>query len=307
MVYAQFNSNQDPKAAVETLAANAEALAAGMDVGQITGIDIEINGKPVRFDVLGYDIDKVVASHRTKAEHTATLQMHFLTEEVIPFCDENREDIHEITPNIWETSTLRQRLNEDAFIKEHFGGLAKYIVPVLKDTDGVTTEDKIFPLSVKEIKKEKTPYPFYQNNETQSRTTSKGDNDYYWTRSAGRGYANSTWYVGTGGSVSSYGYACYALRALPSLVIALNPEIEGEHLRPEDNSVTLKKLLENGFVKDSDKVAVCDQSQAGNFFWRYGSWFQDNILDINEREIKRFSWDGKKLEIELKRETAYDN
>ena len=307
MVYSKFNSNLDPKAAVEALAFNADALAAGMDAGQITSIDIEINGRPVRFDVLGYDIDKVAESHRRKAEHTATLQMHFLLDEYIPFCDENRKDIDQITPNVWKTSTLRQRLNDDLFIKEHFGNLARYIVPVLKDTDGVTTEDKIFPLSIEEIDREITPYPFYQNLETRSRTSSEGDNDYYWMRSAHRGNAYYTWYVNSSGCVNSYGYACNANRALPSLVIALNPEIEGEHLRPEENNITLRKLLENGFVKDTDKIAVRDQNAAGSFFWRYGSWFQDNILEINERAIKRFTWDGKKLEIELKRDDAYDN
>ena len=233
MVYSKFNSNLDPNAAVEALAFNADALAAGMDAGQITSIDIEINGRPVRFDVLGYDIDKVAEIHRRKAEHTATLQMHFLTDEYIPFCDENRKDINQITPNTWKTSTLRQRLNDDSFIRKHFGDLARYIVPVLKNTDGITTKDKIFPLSIEEIDSEITPYPFYKNKETRSRTSSEGDNDYYWTRSAYRGYANYTWYVGSGGGVY-YGYAYAALRALPSLVIALNPEIEGEHLRPED-------------------------------------------------------------------------
>lgn len=233
MVYSMFNSNQEPKAAVKTLACNVEALAAGMDVGQITSIDIEINGKPTRFDVLGYDIDKVTESHRRKAEHTATLQMHFLTDEYIPFCDENRKDINQITPNTWKTSTLRQRLNDDSFIRKHFGDLARYIVPVLKNTDGITTKDKIFPLSIEEIDSEITPYPFYKNKETRSRTSSEGNNDYYWTRSAHRGNAHHTWYVYTGGSVNSY-RAYYANRALPSLVIALNPEIEGEHLRPED-------------------------------------------------------------------------
>ena len=68
MVYSKFNSNLDPKAAVEALAFNADALAAGIDAGQITSIDIEINGRPVRFDVLGYDIDKVTEIHRRKAE-----------------------------------------------------------------------------------------------------------------------------------------------------------------------------------------------------------------------------------------------
>ena len=233
MVYSKFNSNLDPKAAVEALAFNADALAAGMDAGKITSIDIEINGRPVRFDVLGYDIDKVAEIHRRKAEHTATLQMHFLSDEYFPFCDENRKDIDQITPNTWKTSTLRQRLNEESFIKEHFGGLARYIVPALKETDGVTTEDKIYPLSIEEINSKTTPYPFYQNKESRSRTTSEGDNDYYWTRSAYRGNAYHAWCVYSGGYVYSY-IACIAYRALPSLVIALNPEIEGEHLRPED-------------------------------------------------------------------------
>ena len=306
MVYSKFNSNLDPKAAVEALAFNADALAAGMDAGQIISLDIEINGRPVRFDVLGYDIDKVAEIHRRKAEHTATLQMHFLSDEYFPFCDENRKDIDQITPNTWKTSTLRQRLNEESFIKEHFGGLARYIVPALKETDGVTTEDKIYPLSIEEINSKTTPYPFYQNKESLSRTTSEGDNDYYWTRSAIRGYAGYAWYVYSSGYVGG-SYACNAYRALPSLVIALNPEIKGEHLRPEENNITIRKLLENGFVKDNDEIAVCDQNAAGSFFWRYGSWFQDNILEINERAIKRFTWDGKKLEIELKRDDAYDN
>ena len=307
MVYSKFNSNLGPKAAVEALAFNADALAAGRDAGQITSIDIEINGRPVRFDVLGYDIDKVAEIHRRKAEHTATLQMHFLSDEYFPFCDENRKDIDQIVPNTWKTSTLRQRLNEESFIKEHFGGLARYIVPALKETDGVTTEDKIFPLSIEEIDSETTPYPFYQNKESRSRTTSEGDNDCYWTRSANRGNASFTWCVYSSGYVHSGSYAYYAHRALPSLVIALNPEIKGEHLRPEENNITIRKLLENGFVKDNDEIAVCDQNAAGSFFWRYGSWFQDNILEINERAIKRFTWDGKKLEIELKRDDAYDN
>lgn len=307
MVYTKFNSNLDPKAAVEALAFNADALAAGIDAGQITSIDIEINGRPVRFDVLGYDIDKVAEIHRRKAEHTATLQMHFLSDEYFPFCDENRKDIDQIVPNTWKTSTLRQRLNEESFIKEHFGGLARYIVPVLKDTDGVTTEDKIFPLSVEEIDRETTPYPFYQNKESRSRTTSEGDCDCYWTRSAHRGGANYTWYVYTGGYVNNYSSACYAFRALPSLVIALNPEIEGEHLRPEENNVTLKKLVENDFIKESDQIVVGDQIIAGASICQYDSQLQKNILNIAERAIKRFTWDGKKLEIELKRDNAHDN
>lgn len=212
------------EAAVRDLSENAHALRNGEDVGIIRSFDYNVYGRMVRMDVLGYDIDEVTDKDGRKPEHTATLQMHFLTDEEIPFCDPKRPDYKDIRPNAWSTSTIRQRLNEDEFIEEHFGDLAAYIVPAIKETPYDTkTEDRIFPLSKEEIDMKSSPYPFYHNDpESRARVTVDGEPDIYRLRSAHRGSANYTWYVNSGGYVSSYGYATHAYRALPSFVIDIS-------------------------------------------------------------------------------------
>ena len=222
MILTTANRVFDVKAAVELLRKNAIETASDADAPMIRSIDIDIDGRTARFDVLGYDIDVAAAEEGKEPEHTATLQMHFLTDEMIPFCDEKRPDIGQVAPNKWSTSTIRQRINDEEFIEEHFGDLADYIVPaVIKAKGDDPVIDRVFILSKEEINSETTPYIFYKNNESRTRVTIDGEPDWYWTRSAYRGGANSTWCVSSGGSVTSSG-AYGAYRALPSLVIDIS-------------------------------------------------------------------------------------
>lgn len=61
-----------------------------------------------------------------------------------------------------------------------------------------------------------TTYPAYKIYAINAKTTAQSVR----LRSAIRGYGYTTWYVASGGSVGSHGYARAAHRALPSLVIA---------------------------------------------------------------------------------------
>lgn len=224
MVYATFRGVcTSAEAVINLLHDNFNAIAEEeSNVGMIRSFDYLADGRTVRMDVLGYDIDELAAEGK-KPEHTATLQMHFLTDEEIPFCDRNRPDIDKIKPNAWSTSTIRQRLNDEEFIEEHFGELAEHIVPVRKHTEyDEETIDKVFLLSKEEISQADSPYPFYANDpESRARVTVDGEPDYYRLRSANRGYAYIAWYVSSGGGVST-GTALSATRALPSLVIDIS-------------------------------------------------------------------------------------
>lgn len=55
--------------------------------------------------------------------------------------------------------------------------------------------------------------------------------------------------------------------------------------------MTLRDLVLNGFVKDTDKVTVAKPLTGSACDMRQGNWFNDQVLEFMNAEIKAFSWD----------------
>lgn len=55
--------------------------------------------------------------------------------------------------------------------------------------------------------------------------------------------------------------------------------------------MTLKDLITNGLVADSDKVTISKPLTGSACDMRTGNWFNDQVLEYMNAEIKAFSWD----------------
>lgn len=54
--------------------------------------------------------------------------------------------------------------------------------------------------------------------------------------------------------------------------------------------MTLKDLITNGLVKDNDAITVGKPLSGSACDMRRGNWFNDQILEFMNSEIKAFSW-----------------
>lgn len=54
--------------------------------------------------------------------------------------------------------------------------------------------------------------------------------------------------------------------------------------------MTLKDLITNGIVKDTDTVTVAKPLSGSACDMRKGNWFNDQVLEFMNKEIKAFSW-----------------
>lgn len=51
--------------------------------------------------------------------------------------------------------------------------------------------------------------------------------------------------------------------------------------------MTVEELLELGIIDDNTEIVICDTDF--NVLARY-VWYQDEMLDLSEREIESFTW-----------------
>ena len=55
--------------------------------------------------------------------------------------------------------------------------------------------------------------------------------------------------------------------------------------------MVLRDLISNGLVKDSDKITIAKPLTGSACDMRRGNWFNDQVLEFMNAEIKAFSWD----------------
>ena len=55
--------------------------------------------------------------------------------------------------------------------------------------------------------------------------------------------------------------------------------------------MTLKDLVSNKLVKDTDKITIAKPLSGNAADMRKGTWFDNQVLDFLNAEIKAFSWD----------------
>lgn len=55
--------------------------------------------------------------------------------------------------------------------------------------------------------------------------------------------------------------------------------------------MTLKDLVTNGLVKDNDRITIAKPLSGSACDMRKGNWFNDQVLDFFNSEIKAFSWE----------------
>ena len=58
--------------------------------------------------------------------------------------------------------------------------------------------------------------------------------------------------------------------------------------------MTMKELIENGLIKDDDKIRIMRMLPLGFHISRRGSWYQDFILPYVNEEIREYSWSREK-------------
>ena len=104
--------------------------------------------------------------------------------------------------NVYEGSDMQKYLREE------------FPLTVPEELREVVTEEGFFLLSLEEIKK------YMPRPADRVFVNEDGETDWWWTRSAYRGSAYYTWYVTTGGGVSS-GSASNAFRCAPACIIRL--------------------------------------------------------------------------------------
>lgn len=105
--------------------------------------------------------------------------------------------------NVYEGSDMQKYLREE------------FPLTVPEELREVVTEEGFFLLSLEEIKK------YMPRPADRVFVNEDGETDWWWTRSARRGNANSTWLVYAGGTVHT-GYAAYhAIRCAPACIIRL--------------------------------------------------------------------------------------
>lgn len=54
--------------------------------------------------------------------------------------------------------------------------------------------------------------------------------------------------------------------------------------------MTLKDLIQNGIVKDTDNITIVSPLIGSAYDMRKGNWFNDQILVFMNAEIRAFSW-----------------
>ncbi len=55
--------------------------------------------------------------------------------------------------------------------------------------------------------------------------------------------------------------------------------------------MTLRDLIINGIVKDTDKITIAKPLTGTACDMRKGNWFEDRVLDFMNMEIQSYSWD----------------
>lgn len=162
----------------------------------------------VTFDVLDYDKEKLADANK---KHSVTLAVRDLIFDPMPFSESGG--------NEWETSDIRKYINSEKFINRFEPEFRELLCEVYKDNGpiGKKTVDTFFLPSVEEVEGE---YAFFENEKKRVKITPKGETNWYWTRSAARGNAYSTWYVAPSGNISS-STAGWANRFCPACVIAV--------------------------------------------------------------------------------------
>lgn len=189
----------------EILAAGKARETFGED-GQIT-VQVEGIGTAL-LNILDYDKDKAADPDM----RTMTLQFADLPFDEIPF-DENG-------CNKWEKSSIRRNMNSIAFKERFEEGFRRLLVPVLKENGGrETTLDTFFLLSVEEMKDKEKKYQRFRSERDRVKVNPEQETEWHWTRTASRGTANFTWYVGASGNVFSYVNAVGSFRFAPACVI----------------------------------------------------------------------------------------
>lgn len=51
--------------------------------------------------------------------------------------------------------------------------------------------------------------------------------------------------------------------------------------------MTVEKIIRMDFIERTTRIFI---RQDGASILAYGNWYQDNILDYREREVKSFTW-----------------
>nr|DAY87721.1 MAG TPA: hypothetical protein [Caudoviricetes sp.] len=162
----------------------------------------------VVFDVLDYDKEKLADVNK---KHSVTLAVRDLIFDPMPFSESGG--------NEWKTSDIRKYINSEEFINRFESEFRDLLCKVYKDNGpkGKETIDTFFLPSVEEVK---GGYIFFENEKKRVKITPEGEMNWYWTRSALRGHASSTWYVGSSGDFNHID-ASWALRFFPVCVIAV--------------------------------------------------------------------------------------
>lgn len=162
----------------------------------------------VVFDVLDYDKEKLVDKNK---KHSVTLAVRDLIFDPMPFSENGG--------NEWETSDIRKYINGEDFISRFEPEFRELLCKVYKDNGpkGKETIDAFFLPSVEEMK---GGYVFFENEKKRVKITPEGETNWYWTRSAYRGYACYSWCVNPSGSICNLN-ASWTLRFCPACVIAV--------------------------------------------------------------------------------------
>lgn len=88
----------------------------------------------------------------------------------------------------------------------------------------------------------------------------------------------------------------YKLRKQKNNNICCPNGVTGE----EDFKMTLNKIIEMNLVKDETMVVIRNNELQ---LLTCGNWFQDNVLNYLDREIKSFTWqDDRRIYIDIKGE-----
>lgn len=161
----------------------------------------------VVFDILDYDKERLANSGK---EHSVTVAFRKLILNEMPFNESGK--------NKWKDSDIRKYINSQEFINKFEPEFRELLCPVYKTNKGEEdTIDTFFLPSVEELR---GGYVFFENEKKRVKITPEGEINWYWTRSALRGRASSTWYVGSSGDFNHID-ASWALRFFPACVIAL--------------------------------------------------------------------------------------
>ncbi|MFR5840681.1 MAG: DUF6273 domain-containing protein [Anaerobutyricum hallii] len=162
----------------------------------------------VVFDVLDYDKEKLVDKNK---KHSVTLAVRDLIFDPMPFSKNEN--------NSWEESDIRKHINSEEFINRFEPEFRELLCKVYKDNGpkGKETIDTFFLPSVEEMK---GGYVFFENEKKRVKITPERETNWYWTRSAYRGYACHSWCVHPSGSIRNLN-ASWAFRFCLACVIAV--------------------------------------------------------------------------------------